>query len=133
MVTPGTSGRVAGYSEHFDRVPGCSKWSVGRHAQTLQVLLAHDVLAEEVASFPNFDKVVRAAVDGAEWAQNYRTHEVVTREPHCTVLHLAVYLDVSWHLGRELGDGAPSTPEARNVSLRVSRLVLALVRLSVFG
>ena len=62
-------------------VLGFSKWSVDRHAQTPQVLLAHDLLAEDVKSTPNFDKVVRAAVDGEEWAQNYKTHEVATREP----------------------------------------------------
>ena len=115
MVAPGTwlavrpSRTGGGYSEHFDRVVGLStsmktgfidvkvaaysKWSAGRHAQTLQVLLAHDPLAEEVASTPNFDKVVRAAVDGEEWAQNCRTHQVVPTEPPYTALTLAVYLD----------------------------------------
>ena len=75
------------------QVPGYTKWSVGRHARTLQVLLAHDLLAEEVALTPHFDKVVRAAVDGEEWAQSDRTHEVVTRETPHTALPLAVYLD----------------------------------------
>ena len=47
----------------------------------------------KVALTPHFDKVVRAAVDGEEWAQSDRTHEVVTRETPHTALPLAVYLD----------------------------------------
>ena len=112
-------------------------WSA--HTKTLQVLFAHDFLAEEVASTPKFDKVVQAAVDGGEWAWIYRKHEVMTREPppHSTASvrvpgrsSLLAHGLVSWRLDLEPGDGAPQT---RHVSQRVSRLVLGVARHPVFG
>ena len=93
MVAPGTSLAVklsqTGGRHHFDgvlglstsmktgfidvEVPDYSKWSFGWYTQTLQVLLAHKILAQEVASTPNTENVVRGAVDGEKGAQNARS------------------------------------------------------------
>ena len=131
-----------GHSAHFDgalglstsmksgfidvEVPGHSKWS----CRSRCLLLAHDLLAQ------------RGAVDGEKGAQNYRTHEVVTREQPYSALPLAVYPDgvallrtdsclAVWVMN--LVTERRHLVATLRKPLRVSRMVLALDRLPVFG